>query len=235
MKKQIILASAALLVGGAFVYKEANKGVDLKSMNKKANPRDDFNEYANGMWMKDNPIPNTEGRWTSFNVLAERNYDILRNICESAAADKLPGSARQKVGDFYRLAMDSVKLEADNFTPLNMDFVSIKMLTDNKAAVAYLGKMHKKGISGFFGFSVGQDVKKNDEHISYLSQSGLGLPDRDYYLKEDEKSKNIRNEYVLHITKMLSMTDYNAADAKLAAADNYGFGNGIGESINDPC
>jgi putative endopeptidase len=221
MKKQIILASAALLVGGAFVYKEANKGVDLKSMNKKANPRDDFNEYANGMWMKDNPIPNTEGRWTSFNVLAERNYDILRNICESAAADKtaLPGSARQKVGDFYRLAMDSVKLEADNFTPLNMDFVSIKMLTDNKAAVAYLGKMHKKGISGFFGFSVGQDVKKNDEHISYLSQSGLGLPDRDYYLKEDEKSKNIRNEYVLHITKMLSMTDYNAADAKLAAAD----------------
>jgi putative endopeptidase len=221
MKKQIILASAALLVGGAFVYKEANKGVDLKSMNKKANPRDDFNEYANGMWMKDNPIPSTEGRWTSFNVLAERNYDILRNICETAAADRTaqPGSARQKVGDFYRLAMDSVKLEADNYTPLNMDFVNIKMLTDNKAAVTYLGKMHKKGISGFFGFSVGQDVKKNDEHISYLSQSGLGLPDRDYYLKEDEKSKNIRNEYVLHITKMLSMTDYSAADAKQAAAD----------------
>jgi putative endopeptidase len=220
MKKQILIASAVLLVGGAFVYKNGLKGVDVKSMDKKANPTDDFNQYANGKWMKNNPIPATEGRWTSFNILAERNYDILRTICEAAAADRnaQPGSARQKVGDFYRLAMDSNKLEFDNYAPLGIDFATIKVIIDNQDAIVKVAGMHQKGIPAFFGFGVGQDVKNSDRYACYLSQGGLGLPDRDYYLKEDEKSKTIREEYVKHIIKMLSMTDYNATEASEAAA-----------------
>jgi putative endopeptidase len=219
MKKQILIASAVLLVAGAFVYKKALKGVDLKSMDKKASPQNDFNEYANGNWMKNNPIPTTEGRWTSFNILAERNYDILRTICEAAAADRnaLPGSARQKVGDFYRLAMDSNKLESDNYAPLGIDFATIKVIIHNQDAIAKVAAMHKKGIPAFFGFGVGQDVKNSDQYACYLSQGGLGLPDRDYYLKEDEKSKTIREEYVKHITNMLALTDYNGTQAKEAA------------------
>lgn len=219
MKRIVIIASAVLLVGGAFVYKEGLKGVDVKSMDKKASPQDDFNQFANGKWMKNNPVPASEGKWTSFQILNERNYDILRNICESAAADKTaePGSARGKVGNFYRLAMDSNKLEADNFAPLMMDFASIIVVIDNRDAMRQIGRMHKKGIPAFFGFYVGQDVKRSDTYSCYLTQGGLGLPDRDYYLKDDEKSKNIRREYVNHITNMLAMTDYNGTQAREAA------------------
>lgn len=220
MKRIILIASAVLLVGGAFMYKKGLKGVDVKSMDKKASPQDDFNQYANGKWMKNNPIPASEGRWTSFNILAERNYDILRTICESAAADKTaePGSPRQKVGEFYRLAMDSNKLEADNYAPLRFDYSTILVIVNNQDALRIVGKLHQKGIPAFFGFGVGQDVKNSDQYACYLSQGGLGLPDRDYYLKEDEKSKTIRKEYVTHISNMLVMTaDFNETQAKQAA------------------
>jgi putative endopeptidase len=221
MKKTVLIASAVILVGGAFVYKKGLRGVDVKSMDKKAKPQDDFNQYANGKWMKNNPVPAAESRWTSFNILAERNYDILRSICESAAADKnaTPGSARQKVGDFYRLAMDSNKLEADNWSPLNIDFAYVKVVGNNQDAIEHVGRMHQKGIPAFFNFGVGQDRKNSEQYACYLSQGGLGLPDRDYYLKEDEKSKMYRREYVIHIANMLAMTDYNATEAKQAADD----------------
>jgi putative endopeptidase len=221
MKKIVFIASAVILVGGAFIYKKGNKGVDVKSMDKKASPQDDFNQYANGKWMKNNPVPASEGRWTSFNILSERNYDILRTICESAAADKnaQPGSARQKVGDFYRLAMDSNKLESDNYAPLYTDFAYFKVIIDNKDAMRYVGKMHRKGVPAFFGFGVGQDVKNSEQYSCYLSQGGLGLPDRDYYTKEDEKSKTIRKEYMTHIANMLALTDYNGDQSKQAAEE----------------
>lgn len=220
--KPILLASAAtLIIGGAFVYKSGDKGVDVQSMDKKANPRNDFNQFANGTWIKNNPVPSTESRWTSFNVIAERNYDLLRTILETAAADKTApqGSARQKIGDFYRIAMDTNKLEADNYTPLTTDLGSIMVLVDAKDVMNYVGKMHRKGLPAFFGFGVNQDVKKSDEYACYLSQAGLGLPDRDYYLKEDEKSKNIRKEYLAHISRMFQMIGSNTPESEKIATE----------------
>lgn len=220
--KTILLTSAAtLLIGGAFVYKSKDKGVDIQSIDKKANPRNDFNQFANGKWIQNNPVPSTESRWTSFNVIAERNYDLLRTILETAAADKSAskGSARQKIGDFYRIAMDTNKLEADNYAPLTTDLGSIMVLVDAKDVMNYVGKMHRKGLPAFFGFGVNQDVKKSDEYACYLSQAGLGLPDRDYYLKDDEKSKNIRKEYLNHISRMFQMIGNNTPESEKIAND----------------
>ena len=213
--KPILIAASALLVGGAFVYKEIQKGVDVQSMDKKANPRKDFNQYANGNWMKNNPIPETESRWTSFNVLAERNYDLLHTILLNAANTPNPveGSIVQKVGDFYRIAMDTAKLEREGFGPVMRDFAAITVIPDGKDAIRYAGEMHRKGLPAFFSFGVGQDIKKNDEYTCYLSQGGLSLPDRDYYLKDDEKSKNFRKEYVIHIANMFKLMGTGADEA----------------------
>lgn len=210
-----------MLIGGAFVYKSKDKGVDIQSIDKKANPRNDFNQFANGKWIQNNPVPSTESRWTSFNVIAERNYDLLRTILETAAADKTApkGSARQKIGDFYRIAMDTNKLEADNYAPLTTDLGSIMVLVDAKDVMNYVGKMHRKGLPAFFWFGVNQDVKKSDEYACYLSQAGLGLPDRDYYLKDDEKSKNIRKEYLNHISRMFQMIGNNTPESEKIAND----------------
>jgi putative endopeptidase len=217
--KQLTLASAALVFGGAFAYKVAMKGVDIKSIDKKADPRADFNQFANGSWMKNNPIPPTEGRWTSFNVLAERNYELLHTILENAAKDKTApaGSARQKVGDFYRIAMDTAKLELEGYQPVLRDLLEINILVDPGQVVQHIGKMHRKGIPALFGFWVSPDVKKNDEYSCYISQSGLGLPDRDYYLKDDEKSKSIRAEYVVHIANMFRLCNVAERDINEAA------------------
>ncbi|MES2780901.1 MAG: M13 family metallopeptidase [Bacteroidota bacterium] len=220
-KTMLLTSAATLLIGGAFVYKSGDKGVDVQSMDSKANPRNDFNQFANGKWIHNNPVPSTESRWTSFNVIAERNYDLLRTILETAAADKTApqGSARQKIGDFYRIAMDTNKLEADNYGPLMTDFGTIMVLIDSKDVMNYVGKMHRKGLPTFFGFGVNQDVKKSDEYACYLSQAGLGLPDRDYYLKEDEKSKTIRREYTAHISRMFQMVGNNTPESEKIAAD----------------
>lgn len=220
MKIKYVLSIAILaIVVTAFVHKSGLRGVDVKSMNKKANPRDDFNEFANGKWMKKNPVPSTESRWTNFNVLAERNYDLLKQILETAATDKsaAKGSARQKIGDFYRLAMDSNKLEADGLSPLQEDVYTIMVIIDNKDVMNHIGRMHKKGLGALFGFYVSPDVKKSDEYACYLSQGGLGLPDRDYYTKQDEKSKDIRAEYLKHISKMFMLNGSNTDEAKKAA------------------
>ena len=86
--KHIVIASSVVMLGGAFAYKQLVKGVDVKSMDKKANPRSNFNQFANGNWMKNNPVPSTESRWTSFNILAERNFELVHTILKNAANDK---------------------------------------------------------------------------------------------------------------------------------------------------
>ncbi len=204
MKKKIVLAGIIVAgISSAFIAKKMFKGVDTASMDIKTNPHDDFYEYANGTWCKNNPVPASEARWTSFNVLAERNNLMLKNILETAANDKgaAPGSARQKVGDFYKMAMDSTTLN-NGGSPVFEDFNLIQKIANKDDLIRSVARFHKKGIAALFSFDVSQDIKKSDQYISYLAQGGLGLPDRDYYFKEDEKSQKIREEYKQYIVKM---------------------------------
>ncbi len=215
----MLFGAASLLVASAFVLSDKITGVDTASLNRKAKPQDDFFEFANGGWIKANPIPSTEGRWGSFNVLAERNNDLLRKILEEAAADKNaePGSARQKIGDFYSIAMDTLKLEKDGITPALTALKQVDALQQPADLAALLADFHKQGISGFFNMYVGLDVKNNEQYITWFSQGGVGLPDRDYYLKDDEKSRKIREAYVQHLQQMFMLFGASEVSAKTDA------------------
>lgn len=214
-----ILVTTGLIVGSASILKKAPKGIEINSIDKSVLPGADFYRYANGNWLKNNPIPASESRWGSFNLVAERNNLVLRQILEDAAANKHaePGSVKDKVGAFYRIFLDTNKRESMGIKPISAELSAINKLANKQQLMELIANFHKKGIRCFFGFYVGQDLKNSTTYISYISQGGLGLPDRDFYFKTDSKSVFIREEYVKHINAMNTL---------------YGFGsNQIGESI----
>jgi putative endopeptidase len=205
MKIKKVLVSIAVLggiLGGiAFISEKPTKGIETSSVDKSVKPGDDFYRYANGNWLKNNPIPASESRWGSFNIVAERNNIILKQLLEDAAVDKSAkqGSSKNKVGILYRLFMDTLKRETQGIQPIAKDLGAINAVQNKEQLVQVIGTFHKKGIRCFFGFYIGQDLKNSTSYIAYISQGGLGLPDRDYYLKTDSKSISIRNEYTKHI------------------------------------
>lgn len=209
MKKKTIIAASVVLAitSSAFVYDQL-KGVDVASMNRKANPADDFYEYVNGNWIKNNPIPASESRWSAFNIVSDRNNELLRSILEQAAAAKAePGSPLDKLGRFYRSAMDTVKLEKQAFEGLRRMFARIEGIGNTEQLIAAIAYLHQSGVPAAFSLEVSQDVKQSDRYSPYISQSGLGLPDRDYYLKKDERSSAIREAYVKYINGLMNAAD----------------------------
>ncbi|MBA3899136.1 MAG: M13 family metallopeptidase, partial [Bacteroidetes bacterium] len=193
-------------------------GFCLQSIDQDYDPRYDFYNYANGAWLRDNPVPETESAWGSFLVLRDHNEQILKTILEQAASSKnINGSIRQKVGDFFLMAMDTIKLEKEGIKPIEADIAKIKAIKSNAELPAITAEFHSKGISPFFSFYVMQDAKDSETYITYTSQGGLGLPDRDYYFKEDEKSLEIKEAYKKHIQKTFELLNYNDA-AKMAAS-----------------
>lgn len=191
------------------------KGLNRGNIDNSVSPAVDFYEYANGNWLKNNPIPDEYSRWGSFEMLAEENYKVLREILESAAKGNAPtGSNEQKIGDFYYTGMDTVQIEKDGYNPIKPDLKMISELNsidDVYKAIAYL---HKTGISALFNYYGSTDAKNSDIVISQLSQGGLGLPDRDYYTNDDTRSKEVRTEYVKHVTKMFELIGQSEADAE---------------------
>ncbi|HTX99520.1 MAG TPA: M13 family metallopeptidase [Bacteroidota bacterium] len=194
-------------------------GLNPANMDPSVSPATDFFQYANGGWLAKNPVPAEYSRWGSFEELTEKNYSDLKEILESAenngAAQK--GTNLQRVGDLYASAMDTVQAEQEGLTPiadLLARIESVKSLTDFSATVAYL---HAHGFRGAFAFYVAQDAKASTNQIAQLAQGGLGLPDRDYYTKEDEHSKMLRDEYVKHVAKMFELAGATADQATASA------------------
>jgi len=214
-KRNLIAGLLVIMVLTAFITKDVLKGVDIASMDKSANPREDFYQFANGSWCKNNPVPSVEARWTSFNILNEKNNENLKKILQDAAADKnaAPNSPRQIVGDFYRIAMDTNRIEGEGISHVLKELHNIDKIKDKHELLNVIAKFQKKGISCGFSFDVTQDIKKSDTYICFLSQGGLGLPDRDYYFKQDDKSNRIREEYKQYIMKMFQAVDVENSNA----------------------
>ncbi|QMU28924.1 M13 family metallopeptidase [Adhaeribacter radiodurans] len=191
-------------------------GLDPANLDTTQSPCADFFQYANGGWIKNNPVPAAERRWGSFEELADKNYAVQRNILTEAAANTSApkGSNSQKVGDFFGSGMDSTAIEQSGITPLKPYFDKVAAIKDAKGLLTTVAQLKKSGISGMFSFYVGQDDKKSTEYAIFLNQGGLGLPDRDYYLKEDERSKNIRAEYVKHLQNMFTLLGDDATMAQ---------------------
>lgn len=191
-------------------------GFDLKGMDTTANPTQNFYQYAVGNWVKNNPIPDEYSRWGSFSILAENNYKVLKEILENAAKNSSAkkGSNIKKIGDFFSTGMDSAKIEELGIKPIEMELKKIASIKSRNDLIKVIARGHKLNGSPVFNIYAAVDAKSSREHIATLSQSGLGLPDRDYYLKKDKRSKETRKKYVEHVTKMFSLLGYQKTEAE---------------------
>lgn len=183
------------------------RGLDLANMDTTVDPCTDFYQYANGGWIKNNPIPASESRWGSFNELAERNNTVLRQMLTEAASNTVApkGTATQLIGDFYAAGMDSVAANRAGITPMKPELEKIEAANSTADLINTVADLKTKGVSGFFSMYVSQDDKVSTKYALQAGQGGLGLPDRDYYLKDDERSKTIRTEYVNHLQNMFQL------------------------------
>jgi len=212
----VILISFFVFSG--FTGDEGNKnnGFDLKNLDRSVSPAQDFYQFACGGWVKNNPIPDDQTIWNSFSILAEENNNQLRKIVETAAANKNQpkGSAEQKIGDFYATGMDSARIERNGFKPIIPDLKAIDALKSKKDFVKLLAEEHLNGGGALFGFFATADAKKSSLMAPYLSQGGIGLPDVEYYTKDDSRSKEIREKYLKHIANMFKLIDLPEAIAE---------------------
>jgi putative endopeptidase len=198
----------------------AIKSFDLTAIDKTADPCTDFYQYACGNWVANNPIPNDQVRWArSFSLLRERNRYTLWQELDAAASD--PKNPLQKqFGDYFAACMDTATVEKKGLSPLQPAWKAIDGLTDVKQLPALMAKLENAGTpDGFFGFGVGQDDKDSSKQIAQIFQGGLSLPDRDYYIVDNEHFKTIRDQYVAHVTKMFTMAGDTPEQAAKEAAD----------------
>ncbi|HEY4651097.1 MAG TPA: M13 family metallopeptidase [Pontibacter sp.] len=179
-------------------------------------PGDDFYTYANGVWLRNNPVPAKETRWGSFNELRDFNIKAVHNILDEAAANKSAkaGSVEKRVGDFYAAGMDSATIEKLGYTPIKADLERIKSIKDVNGVLNEVAYLRTSGAgSPMFGFFVGQDRKNVENMMPQLSQGGTTLPDRDYYLKSDARSTKIQEAYKNYITTLFTLTGVDKATA----------------------
>ena len=182
--------------------------LDPKNMDTSIKPQDDFFMYADGSWIKRTEIPPEYSRWGGFDELIERNNDALHAIAEKAInahVDPRFAPEVQKVGDYYASGMDEKTIEAMRTKPLEDEFKSIDAIKDRNDLLKEIAHLHTIGVDALFDFSSGQDAKDSTREIAQAVQGGLGMPDRDYYTKTDEASKKLRDQYVDHVTKMLTL------------------------------
>ncbi len=227
MRRSLILALAAVLAGCASQPQPpppakgssiSATGFDLANLDRTANSCTDFYTFANGGWMKSHPIPAGYPSWGNFTALYVSNQEKLHTILEEAARSNAPaGTDEQRVGTFYESCMNEKAIERAGVTPISADLARIGSLRSFADMPETLAHLHSYGIPAVFQFSSTQDFKNTDQVVASIAQAGLGLPDRDYYTKEDPKSKEIRVRYVQHIAQMLQLLGDDQPNAQSEA------------------
>src|SRR6185503_7748596 len=204
-------------VGSAQSKPAAVSSVDPNNLDRSVRPCEDFNKFANGGWISRNPVPAEYPSWGTPQILRDQNLEQLRTILEAASKSRAPkGSNEQKIGDYYFSAMDTKTRDAEGLKPLAPWFKRIDDVKDVKTLQAAFAYLATYNVDSPFGVGSMPDFKNSKQVIAVIGQSGISLPDRDYYLKDDEKSKMIREEYVKHLTKMFELM---GEDAPRAATD----------------
>ena len=222
MKKPIIAVCLLCFVVFAKAQREASKAkfIDPTNMDITTKPGDDFMNYAGGIWLRNNPVPAKETRWGSFTILRDFNVKAVREILADASADKsaAPGSVKRRVGDFYAAAMDSIAIEKAGFTPIQEDYVRAGSVQSSAQVIDEIVYQRTNGIGGpLFGFFVGQDRKNPRKMVAQLTQGGISMPDRDFYLKDDARSKRIRAAFENYIRTLFTLAGDNEETAKQKA------------------
>jgi len=196
----------------------AKKDILAANLDTTVNPADDFFDYANGGWIKANPIPGDQSSWGIGGLVVEENRNRLRAIAEKAAkANDGIGTTEQKIGDFWSVAMDSNKIEQDGIKPLQPYLNKINNIADAKGLQAAFAEFDNIGVDGPIGMHVSQDDKNSEVYALQMWQTGIGLPEREYYFKMDSSTVKIRAAYVKYITTVLTMLGDDPANAGAAA------------------
>ena len=227
--KQLLLAAAVVIAGTPCLAKlpDATGGkklLDPANIDNAVKPQDNFYFYANGAWLKKNPIPASETRWGSFNELQENNLKALHELLNSAVkANAAKGSKEQKVGDFYKSGMDSAAIERAGLAPLKPYLDHINAIANASGILHEVAIEHTMGIDPLFTFGVGPDDKDVTQEICQFGQGGLGMPDRDYYIKTDARTTKIRDAYKVYLAKIFTLMGEDGNTASKDAADVFAF------------
>jgi len=216
MKKNLFLPAAAILLFAACQNDKNHQATetnqrtvffDTAGMDSTVKPGDNFFLYANGKWMKNAKIPQTETGWGSFYTLYNDNLKNLRTILENAAKSNVAkGSNEQKVGDFYASGMDSLTIEKLGVMPVKPLLAKIDGIKNDEDLINFVSEGFKNGQGDLLGFGVDPDDKMSSKNVLIFTQTGLNLPERSYYLDQDDKAKKIRSEYLKYITKVFSLS-----------------------------
>jgi putative endopeptidase len=194
-----------------------------QNLDKSVNPGTDFFSYANGGWIKAHPIPPAYSSWDIGNVIQEEIRDRLKKINEEAlAANASRGSASQKIGDFYYSGLDTLTIEKAGILPLKDQLALIDNAADINGIIDAAAELSTNGTRNVFGARVDQDDKNSSKMMLQLNQSGLGLPNRDYYFKTDGRTTRIRNDYEnTHVPAILLLSGWNKEKAEKGAKGVY--------------
>ena len=194
-------------------------GIEPANLDKTVSPSADFYQFACGGWMSMHPLTDEYSRFGSFDLLAENNRQQLKGLIEElAAAPSEKGTVARKVGDLYNLAMDSAKLNAEGYFPIESQLKKIAGLTGRQEFVKVVAEMTRQGYGPYFGIYVGADDMNSSMNLVQTYQGGLGLGDRDYYLGADEHNREIRSKYEEHMVRMFELAGWSNTRAREAAA-----------------
>lgn len=199
--------------------KKKGWGFDTKDIDTKVRPQDDFFHYASGGWMQKNPIPKTESRWGSFTELRHTTDKQLNTLLKKVVAKKhaVKGSPEQMIRDLYSSGMDLKKRKALGLSPLAPLLKRIESIKTPADIVRTVAHLERSGSGGIWGTGIDQDMKNSEKYIIYLGQGGLGMPDRDYYIKSDEESLRVRTAYEKHLVRLLELAGRKATAKEEAA------------------
>ncbi len=198
-------------------------GIDPADLDPSVSACVDLNRFGNGGWLASHPIPPDKSYWGSVSILFEENRDRLHGILEKAAANPAPdGSDERKIGDFWASCMDEAAIEAAGAAPIQPELARIDSIATPADLQAEILRLQGLGANAVFRFTAEQDRRASTEVIAFASQGGLGLPERDYYLKTDDEAKALREKYLAHVARMFELIGDDpgraSADAKTVMA-----------------
>jgi putative endopeptidase len=205
-------------------------GVDVANVDQTVRAQDDFFRYSQGKWLKDVDIPADRASWGAFNVAQETVENQVRTIIEQSEQDKkrAPGSDAQKIGDFYASFMDEARRDALGLAPLKGELARIAAIGDKQGIAVQMAHMLRIGAGAPIDMSIHQDNKDSTRYVADIAQSGLGMPNRDYYLSDkDARLADIRAKYQVHVEKMLALAGHAQAQAAAEAAQVVALETGI--------
>ncbi len=212
----LVAGSAALLLTACSSKPKMKTDILVQHADTTVSPANDFFEYANGGWIKDNPIPASESSWGIGNLVQNEIYTRLRKINEDAAAetDVPKGSSLQMIGDFWYSGMDSTNIEEQGIDPLKPELARIDAIKSRSDLLDEIAHLKSISVRNTFGSYISQDDKNSSMMALKLEQGGLGMPNRDYYLKKDERTTKIRKAYGKHVENMFVLLGKDSLDAQ---------------------